>query len=184
MRGGYTVSDLLDFLGNADDRGGMPTATAQALAVAVRNVFSVLNESERADVRDLDLDRVIKRFNNKRGDDFNPNSLKEYGRRARKAVELYTRWREAPGEFKVSTRATAKSEKVHPVVREVAVPLSPSQKATGYSGGSDLEMRGGGYRSAFPVRPGHVVTLVNVPEDLTASEAERLATFVRMLAVR
>ncbi|MHB8564318.1 MAG: hypothetical protein ACYDDA_10335, partial [Acidiferrobacteraceae bacterium] len=42
----------------------------------------------------------------------------------------------------------------------------------------------GTYRSALPVRPGLVVTLVNIPYDLTSAEAERLADFVRMLPVK
>jgi hypothetical protein len=41
----------------------------------------------------------------------------------------------------------------------------------------------GGYQSAFPVRSGRVITLLNVPEDLTTNEAERFALFVRMLGV-
>ena len=41
----------------------------------------------------------------------------------------------------------------------------------------------GTYQSSLPVRPGLVVTLVNVPYDLTSAEAERLANFVKMLAV-
>jgi hypothetical protein len=41
----------------------------------------------------------------------------------------------------------------------------------------------GTYRSAIPIRPGLVVTLVNIPSDLTSAEAERIAGFVRMLAL-
>lgn len=40
-----------------------------------------------------------------------------------------------------------------------------------------------GYQSSFPVRPGTVVTLSNIPNDLTSEEAERLAQFVRLLGV-
>jgi hypothetical protein len=40
----------------------------------------------------------------------------------------------------------------------------------------------GSYQSAFPVRPGWVVTIVNLPHDLSKSEADRLAQFIRMLA--
>ena len=42
----------------------------------------------------------------------------------------------------------------------------------------------GTYRSAVPIRPGLVVTLVNIPYDLTGAEAERIAGFVRMLALQ
>ena len=42
----YSVDDLLEFLDHAGDRGLMPAATAQALAVASRNVMGVLGEQE------------------------------------------------------------------------------------------------------------------------------------------
>jgi len=38
------------------------------------------------------------------------------------------------------------------------------------------------YATTLPVRPGHRVQLSNLPTDLTAAEAERLAQFVRLLA--
>jgi hypothetical protein len=43
--------------------------------------------------------------------------------------------------------------------------------------------RPGTYNSSLPVRPGVVVTLANVPYDLTKAEAERLVGFIRLLAV-
>lgn len=46
-----------------------------------------------------------------------------------------------------------------------------------------MALRAGTYRSAVPVRPGIVVSIVNIPYDLTKAGAERLASFVRMLAV-
>jgi hypothetical protein len=49
----------------ASDHGLMPTTTARSLAVAARNIFSILSDRERADLHQLDLEAVIKRFNNK-----------------------------------------------------------------------------------------------------------------------
>ena len=39
------------------------------------------------------------------------------------------------------------------------------------------------YQTTFALGRDRLVTLVNVPVDLTAAEAERLAAFVRVLAV-
>lgn len=179
MANDYSVDDLLDFLSHAGDRGLIPAATAQALAVAVRNVFAVLGDVERQDVRKVDLDGAVKRFTNKRAKDFSPSSLKEYGRRAHKAVELYRKWRENPANFAVKTRSSSIKKRER---TQQPVPTSPSPS-------TEVEQQAvardpGGYQSAFPVRPGRVITLLNVPEDLTSSEADRLAQFVKMLAVQ
>ncbi len=171
----YTLEDLLDFLNHAGDKGLMPAASAQALAVATRNVFGVLEEDEQKNLETLDVDAIIRRFNNKRARDFSPNSLKEYGRRVRKALDLYLQWKNNPADFSVKTRAPRKSRKESQTdayesdTRESNIHL-PSNRA-------------GAYQSSFPVGPGRVVTLINLPEDLTSAEAEKLAQFVRMLAV-
>jgi hypothetical protein len=178
MANTYSVDDLLEFLDHAGDKGLMPAATAQALAVATRNVLGVLTDNEKADLSRLDLDAVIKRFNNKRAKDFNPASLKEYGRRVRRAVELFLGWRDDPANFTIKTRTSSASRK-----KDRRVESSDSS-----SNDTPLERipdeTAGTYRSALPVRPGLVVTLLNIPYDLTSSEAERLANFIKMLAVK
>lgn len=177
MANAYSSDDLLEFLDHAGDRGLMPAATAQALGVATRNVLGVLSEQEKKDLGAQDIGAVIKRFNNKRAKDFNPSSLKEYGRRVHRAVDLFLQWREDPANFTVKTRSTPANRK--------------KEKGKDQTSGSsesvvepeDLPSRPGTYHSAVPVRPGVVVTLANVPHDLTKAEAERLASFVRMLAI-
>ena len=46
MANGYSADDLLEFLDHAGDKGLMPAATAQALAVATRNVLGILSDVE------------------------------------------------------------------------------------------------------------------------------------------
>ena len=171
MANGHSADDLLEFLDHAGDKGLMPAATAQALVVATRNVLAILSDEEKADLRQLDLDAAIKRAR-----DFNPSSLKEYGRRIRRAVELFLTGREDPANFTIKTRTTSAPRKKdkgsgnsEPATRE-ATEQAPDGVA-------------GTYRSSVPVRPGLVVTLVNIPNDLTSAEAERIAGFVRMLAL-
>lgn len=188
MSNAYSMEDLLDFLSHASDRGIFPAATATALSVATRNVLGVLSEEERKDVRKLDLDEVVTRFHNKRAKDFSPGSLKEYGRRLRRAISMFIEWRASPADFTVKNRATAASKG-----RKLSRKSSESGRSTESSVVEDREsgtgpegylMRGGdGYRSAFPIRPGHVVGIDNIPTDLTKAEAERLAQFIRLLAV-
>ncbi|MFT3906703.1 MAG: hypothetical protein QM718_10395 [Steroidobacteraceae bacterium] len=177
MANAYSADDLLEFLDHAGDKGLVPAATAQALAVATRNVLGILTDDEKADLAQLDLDATIKRFNNKRAKDFNPSSLKEYGRRIRRAVGLFLSWREDPANFAVKTRTTSAPRKKdkesgnsEPLAKEAPMGQIPDEVA-------------GTYHSSVPVRPGLVVTLVNIPYDLTGAEAERIAGFVRLLAL-
>lgn len=180
MANAYSMDDLLDFLAHAGDRGLMPAATASALAVAVRNVFVVLTDNERKDLSQLDTAAVIKRFNNKRAREFSPSSLKEYGRRVHRAVDLFNKWKDDPANFSIKTRATR--------------PASRSNKGSGSAADTEDSamtnaetkaptMSGAGYSSSVPIRADWVVTVTNIPSDLTRAEADRLATFIRMLAI-
>lgn len=178
MPNAYSVDDLLEFLDHAAKRGLVPTATAQALAVASRNVLGVLTDDEKKDLGQVDIEAAIRRFTNKRARDFNPSSLKVYGQRAQRAVTLFLDWRKDPANFTVKTRAprgTAKRRNGtpddHPQAPDVPAAAVPAQTD-------------GTYQSSLPVRPGVVVTLMNIPTDLTPAEAERLAGFINMLAVK
>lgn len=180
MANAYSMDDLLEFLDHASVRGLMPAATAQALAVASRNVLGVLSEKEQEDLSQHDIASVIKRFNNKRAKDFNPSSLKEYGRRVSRAIDLFVQWREDPANFTFKTRATSSARKKE---RNEGAAATTGTSDGAFDAVLTGPQRAGAYQSAIPVRPGLVVTLHNIPPDLTKAEAERLANFVRMLAV-
>ena len=177
MANAYSADDLLEFLDHASDKGLMPAATAQALAVATRNVFGILSDDEKADLSQLDLEAAVRRFTNKRAKDFNPTSLKEYGRRIKRAVELFLAWREHPANFRIKTRGTGTPRK-----KEKGSANSEAAATEAISEQVPEELAGT-YRSSVPIRPGLVVTLVNIPNDLTRAEAERIANFVRILAL-
>jgi hypothetical protein len=188
MSAPHSLEDLLDFLTHAGDRGLMPAATAQALAVATRNVFAVLDDAERAALPLDELDAVITRFNNKRARDFNPGSLREYARRVRRAVELFQNWKRDPANFSVKTRTTTPTKRSGRTggrsTADAPAPRAPDtlDQPLPTAPASAVQASGNAYQTAFPVRPGHVVTVSNIPLDLSASEAERLAQFVRLLA--
>lgn len=176
MANAFSSDDLLDFLDHAGDKGLMPAATAQALAVATRNVLGVLSDQERKAMSSQDIDGIIKRFTNKRARDFNPSSLKEYARRIHRAVALFLEWREDPANFSVKTRSASTKPK-----KEKQSPTKTPSEPIDFP--EETNSLAGSYSSSVPVRPGVVVTLANLPHDLTKAEAERLASFVRMLAI-
>ena len=175
----YSVQELLEFLDHAADRGLMPTPTAKALAVASRRVFSALNDNERTDLRTVDIEKAIKRFGNKHAKEFTPKSLREYGQRASRAVDQFLRWRSDPAGFSVKTRSTIASRRRSTDHAQDADTNSPSDIA----GTVVAQPSVGGYNTSFPIRPGRVITLANVPADLSQAEADRLAQFVKMLAL-
>ena len=193
MPEGYSTTDLLDFLEHAAQRGVMPAATAQSLAVACRTIFQILSEKERGDLRRLDLDAVTLRFAKKRARDFSAGTMEDYVSRLRRAVTIFLGWRGDPAHFRIPTRA-GRGGRGH-TQPPIAVAGTGTDTGSEYtmvadagplSGGAraSLPVSRGGYQTVVPLRPGHLITIANVPEDLSGEEAERLAQFVRMLAVQ
>ncbi len=176
----YSTTELLDFLSHASERGLLPGATAQALGVACRNVFEILDETEAVDVRRIDVANTFKRFANKRAKEFNPSSLKEYQRRVGRAIDLFIAWRGDPANFKVKTRATQPRKRALPTsyIADATLPSAPSESAADAVFSSSVT-----YQSSFPIRPGMIVTLSGIPKDLSPTEADRLAQFVKLLAL-
>ncbi len=188
MSTGFSKDDLLDFLERLGARGVIPSATATALQVATRNILGVLSPEEQADLTGIKADAVIKRFHNKRAKDFSPGSLKEYGRRFSRAIALFEDWRRDPANFSVKTRSTTSSGSRRGTGRTAAATgPGPAEDSApvgdGGTVGEGNEGSSGGYRTAFPVRAGVVVGISNLPADLSKTEAEKLAQFIRLLAV-
>jgi hypothetical protein len=170
---------LLEFLDVAAEGGLLPRATAAALTVASRRVMEVLTSKERANLLNVESAVVVKRFRRKFADHYSAGSLSEYGRRFERALELFKQWNANPTNFSVSTRLTKRARAGRAAADSAhagtGTPLDDRAPA--------VRAGASGFQSSFPVRPGTVVTLLNIPSDLTKAEAERLAQFIRMLAV-
>jgi hypothetical protein len=173
----YSADTLLAFLDHAAEKGLMPAATATALLVAARTVFAILTDQEQSDVRNIDLDAVNRRFENKHARDFTSGSLKTYGSRVRRAVAQFISWRDDPGNFRPKTRSTAAMRARRPGSDVLEHSVEDLTAATTMPASAP-----GTYQTSFPLRPGTVVTLFNLPEDLSAAEAKQLSDFITVLA--
>ena len=66
MDGSRSRENLLSFLDYCKDKGMMGPATAEARKAAVNQVLSILKDEEARDVSTLDLDLLLRRFQNQR----------------------------------------------------------------------------------------------------------------------
>src|ERR1043166_6935232 len=115
----------------AAEKGLMNINTAKALRAACVQVLSVLDGWETIDVRSLDLEDVFRRFQNKRGRDFIPESLDTYKRRVSAAHRAFLDYLADPSRwippFRERHRHPAREEK-KPAQGEI-----PSDESSGLS---------------------------------------------------
>lgn len=164
---------FVEFWSWAAGKGLMNDNTAKTLAAAARQVIQVEEGWQDIDVSSVDADHLIVRFRNMRARDFKPESLGAYARRFRQALDLFLRYQRDPAAWRFQGHGARKS--VLPAAVESQTPLAAADKLAVLEPPALVEY-------PFPLRAGCLVRFT-LPSDLTSAEAERLATFLRTLAL-
>lgn len=168
-----TGHEFVDHWDWAAEKGLMNKNTAAGLRSACTQVLGVVDDWENVDIRKLDVEDTLVRFQNLRRKDFAPKSLDEYKRRFRKAMTSYLSYLADPAAWK-------------PVMRERATRTATNDR-TGSARAEKTTDRTGTPAQAvmeypFPLRESQTVLLV-LPRDLKTAEVERLTAFMMTLAV-
>lgn len=172
-----TGKGLVEHWGWAAEKGLVNKNTAGSLRTACAKVLGVLDNWEAVDVSTLDVEDVLKRFQNLRGTNFKPQILQVYKRRFRFAVRSYLDYVKDPGNWKPGlqerpTRAGRNGDEEHADQLERPGHLVPPTRPPAE----------GWVTYPFPVREGQIAQLI-LPRDLKGAEAKRLSAFIATLAV-
>jgi hypothetical protein len=186
-----TSEGLQEFLSWAGGRGEINPSTASALSVAVRQVLAVEPDPDRVDVREINIEDVLDRFETLNRTGYSTQSMQVYKSRFRRAVSMYTAWLDKRPDWKSggrpratkaaaagssstnSKRTGAKTTRSRAAAAPVAaVPHRDSEPTSDVTPMVPYDL---------PLRPGLRVRLV-LPEALTKADATRIAAFVNSLA--
>lgn len=179
-----TISGLLAFWSEyVPSKGLVKTATAQARSSAVSSVLEVLGEDGGTDLKSLDVEGALTRFENLSGNKFTPQTLTAYKSRFRSAVKDYLAFVENPSGWKPGLKSRSSRGKTpESPARNGGVkpprdaPDTPA--ATQSAHGSTARL----IDHTFPIRR-DVFAALKLPMDLTRLEAERLASFIAALVM-
>ncbi len=165
---------LVDHWNWAAEKGLMNRNTALGLRSACSQVLGVLEDWETVDIKTLDLDGTVARFQNLKKKEFKPNVLETYRRRFKQAVSSYLSYLEDPGNWKPrSAERAPRQERNGGRQRQADSSLSSS--------GHELPSAGL-VEYPFPLREGQTVRLI-LPRDLKRAEVKRLTAFMSTLTV-
>lgn len=182
---------LLQFLDAAIEKGWLNVGSAKALRVASQKVLELEGGWENLDLRSLDVEGYLDRFQRLRRNDYSDASMRVYRSRFKQALKMHLarldndpNWKSYGPSPKNSTRAvgasngtkkapksSTKKSVIPPEEAETpdALPLvTPQQRATLMD-------------FPYPLREDLDVHL-RLPRDLTPSEAEMLNGFIKSLA--
>lgn len=178
----YSLDALNRFFDFAANKGLLKRNTAQSRKLAANKILAVLEESEKADLREVDIDKAFERFQNLQGTDYKPDSLQVYLSRLRTAVSDFTSYVDNPAGFKPSSAQRASSSKGR---RESGEKTGANKSGAGEEGKTEKHDFHDSHHIIVPVplREGITVKISNLPSDLTAAEAGRLAAIIKAYAV-
>jgi hypothetical protein len=169
-----TGKALVDHWNWAASKGLMNKNTAYGLRAACSQVLSVVEDWENVDIKKLDVEQTLTKFQNLKKKEFKPQVLETYKRRFRQAVASFLAYLEDPASWK-PTAARRKPQQSSNARK--AAPSEPDASVIGHELPS-----AGVVEYPFPLREGLNARLV-LPRDLKKSEVKRLTAFMSTLAV-
>lgn len=188
--GDYSLQALGQFLDYLSSKHLLNKNTAQSRKAAANKVFSVLDEEEASDLSKLELDQVFRRFENKAGKDYKPDSLMVYRSRVGSALNDFFSYVENPAQFRPTVKGSGNG---NGATKKAGKPARKAQEQPSEDGGSGQGQtqtgtgvhpsRTQGLSVPVPLREGVTVQITGLPADLTEAEASRLAAIVKAYAV-
>ncbi len=187
---------LIEFCERMGERGDLNKATAAAFRTVARKVLAVESpDFASIELRTLDIDDLFDRFVKLHKADYGEASIETYRSRFRLGVAMYLGWLADEPTWKTAGRATTKRQ---PKPGNSSRPSSNRRpgppKSDSKASDDHLATTRDGVAPAAPADPGvrlmtydvplrpDLIVRVTLPLDLTQEDADRLASFVRVLA--
>jgi hypothetical protein len=160
-------------------KGLMRAAAAEPLRSATKQILATVEpDNPSLDLRTVDTDDVMGRFETLAGQKYAPDSLRAYRNRFNRAIELYRQYLDqGAGKFKPPAGRAPRRRKSEPgnggPSGTAGAALTPPPTPSGAPSQTLIDY-------PFPLRTG-VMGHLYLPPTLEKEDAERLASFVRAL---
>jgi hypothetical protein len=171
-----TREDFLRFLEYMGDKGLVPVATAASRRATAGKVTEVLSPDEAGDVTLVDLDDVMRRFDNLNPRQYTPGSLQAYKSRMKTALEDFRAYSENPLAFRPTGQSRTKQKINGDKDKTPKVPVrTKTAEQTVTPPSSTLPNIS---VLPIPLRLGLTVQVAGLPFDLTPAEARKIANII------
>src|SRR5579863_8144674 len=126
----YSATDFLKFLDFVGERNLMKRNTVDSWRTASQKVLDALDESDKEDLRTLNVEQAGLRFENKAAGNYKPESLRVYKGRFSAALNHFLKWIDDPSGFKVSISSRAgKMKAKSPLSKAVIIKRSSTARS-------------------------------------------------------
>jgi hypothetical protein len=181
-----TGAAMFAFLDWTSEKGLLTDPNVKAIKVGAKEVLEQAEGEgwESTDLRTLDVDDVVRRFEIKSATRYTPKSLAAYGQRFRNAMNMYRGFLADPGNWRPSRprKSLAPRRQTNgdrPQVK-VTLPATAPSPAT-----EEPHERPDMMTFPHPIRRGNQTLYARLilPHDLTMKEAEKIGQHIKTLAI-
>jgi hypothetical protein len=181
--GGRT--ELLEFLEYLAKKGLMNPTTARSRKAAASGVLGILTDDEAADISNIDLNEVMRRFSNLNGTKFTPDSLATYKSRTKSAIDDFLRYKENPLAFRAATPTGSRAARTKPALQTESERKPTSSEVSAAPVKPEPVSRPLAVDNIVPiqVRADLTVYVQGLPFDLSQIEARKIANVILAMAM-
>jgi hypothetical protein len=173
MMSSPTGKEFIEHWNWAAEKGVMKKNTALGLRAACTQVLNTVDGWESVNIKSLNVEDALTRFQNLKHKSFKPAVLDTYKRRFRQALASYLKYLDDPAGWKPrSVERSPSSEKANGGERQLEVGRTTMHEIP----------QTGLVEYPYPLRDNQIVRLV-LPRDLKSSEVKRLSAFMATLTV-
>jgi len=177
---------FIDFVGK---KGLVKDSKASNWKSAGIQMLSILDADEKKDLRGLDVEQLINRFANLKGTEVTSSSLKIYKSRFKGAYIDFMSWAEDPVNYSPSGRTLSNTKSNGGAKKKKGPGKTPKSNT---SPPSQVEHQTHSMVAPaatdsvifpIPISGGRIITINNLPHELSKADAEKISAVVRALAI-
>ena len=151
-------------------------------------LLSILDSNEKSDLRNIEVDALVDRFANLKGTDVTASSLKTYRSRFKGAHSDFISWAEDPVNYSPSGRTHSAKPKASPSMEVLST--KKIKQNTNYPPNNELAEQASSIAGPtdsvvfpIPISGGRIITINNLPHELSKADAEKIGAVVKALAI-
>ena len=182
MTHGFAPRDLLDFMDYVQSKGLANPETSKNKKIAVARVLDIVGLGDDDDLREIEVEDLLQRFENKAGTKLSPGSLQSYKSRVGSSIVDFLRFKENPSGFKMN--GVKKSGRLTRVLKKPETgKSSKDQQLPAIIPRPESADGNNEFTLDFPIvlRQNLVVRIVGLPSDLKHHEARKIANVVNAM---
>lgn len=179
MVGEYSFEKLMEFLDYLGNKGLMNKNSVSSRKASCNKMLGILDETEKHDLRHLDLDSIATRFNNLNGMNYSGSTLRVYKSRTATAIKDFLRFRENPSNFTLETKPRTNSIKFSKPTAKAAETAQEVSQSTQHP---TSMLTPDTISIPIAIRSNCIVQVNGLPIDMSKAEAQKIANVILAMA--